>query len=63
MANPDGFLLNMKAIALKGGEHGPYYDRGVLDVIEQVETTGYFVATEMRGIFQLIMDQKSIPGL
>lgn len=62
MATPDAFLLNMKAVALNGSEHGPHYDRGVLEVIEQVETSGYFVPTEMRGIFQLIMDQKPIPG-
>jgi len=62
VASPDAFLANMKARALKGGEHGPHFDRGVLDVIKQVETTGYFEPTEMRGIFQLIMDQKSIPG-
>ena len=62
MASQDGFLLNMKTIAQKGGENGPCFDSGVLVVIEQVETTGYFEPTAMRGIFQLIMDQKSIPG-
>jgi hypothetical protein len=34
--------MNLKRIAIKGGERGPLYDQGVLAVIKQIEETGRF---------------------
>src|SRR5207244_2679575 len=40
--NPESDFLftGFRAVALKGGEYGPYFDQGVLSVIRQIEETG-----------------------
>lgn len=44
----DGVLISLKKIATKGGEYGPFFDRGVLAVIEQIEQTGAFTPDPVR---------------
>lgn len=39
----DPLLSAIKAIAASGSEFGADYDRGTLEVIDQIETLGYFV--------------------
>lgn len=43
----DGTLLNLKRIAMRGGERGPLYDQGTLDVISQIEALGYWMPNRM----------------
>jgi hypothetical protein len=38
----DPLLQQLKTAAKNGGKRGPYYDRGMLFVISQIETTGGF---------------------
>jgi hypothetical protein len=47
--NPESDFLftGLRAVALKGGEHGPDYDQGVLSVIRQIEQTGSWEGSVM----------------
>jgi hypothetical protein len=50
----DPVLLNLKQLALRGGERGPLCDRGVLVVIDQIERQGNFTPDHTVGLLLLL---------
>ncbi len=49
----DPWLYGLKCIALNGGDRGPLYDRGMLDVIEEVERTGGYTPSPLLALIDL----------
>lgn len=42
--------MRLKNIASKGGKNGPFFDLGILSVIEQIERTGTFVPNPIKSL-------------
>ncbi|HYV39719.1 MAG TPA: hypothetical protein VE988_28785 [Gemmataceae bacterium] len=56
----DPLLLNLKNVALKGGERGPLYDQGVLAVIGEIERKGHFIHDGRVGIVLLMKTEEGM---
>ena len=54
----DPTLLNLKGIALRGGDRGPQYDQGVLAVISQIEKEKAFSVNPIGGLILLMLTQQ-----
>ena len=58
----DFLLLNLKNIALRGGDRGPYYDQGDLAAISQIENKGSFTRGGIASILTLMQMQENLGG-
>ena len=47
---PEAVLSSLKWLAAAGGPFGPWFDRGVLAVIEQIERTGHYTPDPIGGL-------------
>lgn len=59
----DPQLQSLKALALRGGDRGPHFDRGALTVIEQIEREGSYTPDRREGLICLAYAQRNGPPL